>query len=131
MATSSKNCLWRNRKPVGRRLRRERAVRSLDSIFFIAWVSLFLPVPSLGDCYLVVKVAHERSGTLHPAFAARRGLSCNPLSGVYNSCPDSLAVLAGVQRHPRQRALGEALGHQAGWLDQPSGSLRRWMEEQA
>ena len=32
-ATSSKTCLWRNRKPVGRRLRRERAGRSLDSIF--------------------------------------------------------------------------------------------------
>src|ERR1700736_1348488 len=98
MATSSKNCLCRNRKPVGRRLRRERAVRSLGLIFANPRVTLFLPVPSLGDCYLVVRVAHERSGTLHAAFAARRGLSCNPLSGVYNSCPDSLAVLAGVQR---------------------------------
>src|ERR1700731_2483593 len=47
----------------------------------------------------------------------------------YNSCPDSLAVLAGVQRHPRQRALGEALGHQTSRLDQPRGSLRRGMEE--
>src|ERR1700676_882460 len=98
---------------------------ALSTRFASAWVSLFLPVPSLGDCYLVVKVAHERSGTLHPAFAARRGLSCNPLFGVYNSCPDSLAVLAGVQRHPRQRALGEALGHQTSRLDQPRGSLRR------
>ena len=33
MATGSKNCLCRNRKPVVRRLHRERAVRSLDSIF--------------------------------------------------------------------------------------------------
>src|ERR1700745_1091565 len=106
MATGSENCLCRNRKPVVRRLRRERAVRSLDSIFASDWVSLFLPVPSLGDCYLVVKVAHERSSTLYPAFAARRGLSCNPVSGVYNPRRDSLAVLAGVQRHPRQRALG-------------------------
>src|ERR1700730_3593543 len=35
----------------------------------------------------------------------------------------------GVQRHPRQRALGEALGHQTSRLDQSRGSLRRGMEE--
>src|SRR5258707_15424474 len=85
----------------------------------------FYLYPSLGDCYLVVRVAHERSGTLHAAFTARRGLSCNLVSGVYNPCRDSLAVLAGVQRHPRQRALGEAIGHQASRLDQPRWSVRR------
>ena len=39
------------------------------------------------------------------------------------------AGLARVQRHPRQRALGEALRHQEGRLDAARRSLRRRMEE--
>src|SRR6266404_1179278 len=73
--------------------------------------------PPWGHRRLVVQVAHERSGTLHPAFAARRRLSRSTLPGVHNPWRDSLAGLARVQRHPWQCAVGEAFRHQAGGLD--------------
>src|ERR1700741_2077985 len=58
-----------------------------------------------------------------------RRVSRSTRSRVCNPCRDSLAVLARVQRYPRQRAVGETLRHQAGGPDQPRWSVRGRMEE--
>ena len=129
MATRSNNCLCRNRKPVVRRLRRERAVRSLDSIFVHRSVNTISTCIHPGRLLLGGQSGTRPRRRCSRNLCSRRSLSRNALSAVFNPRRNSRAGLAGVQRHPRQRPLGEALRHQTGRFDQPRGSLRRGMEE--